>query len=95
MSVEFTGSKAKLSWIYDVPDGNYTRVIIEQYNETGECLERDVTDSTQQILEVSVLGGDKFYMVIYQDGFEAYRSEDFAQKPESTIQSSEWHKMFC
>ena len=76
---EFIGSFAGLSWQYDTTDDNYTTVFIEQCNITGECVQHDVTNNTQHILVVSVLDGNMFYLVIYQDGLEAFRSESFTE----------------
>ena len=79
LSVELTGSFARLSWLYDTTDDHYTAVFIDQCNITGECVLHDVTNNTQHILELSVLDGNMFYLVIYQDGLEAFRSESFTE----------------
>ena len=83
LSVEFTGWKATLSWVYDATDDNYTTVIIEQCNKTEECIHYDVTHNTEQILEVSVFVGDIFYLVIYQDGLEALQRQRFSELAET------------
>ena len=73
---------AVLSWKYDVKDISVTSVVIEQCLSNTNCLEHNVTTNTDQIIELSVSDGDIFFLVIYQDGLEAYRSQAFSQVSE-------------
>ena len=73
---------AVLSWKYDVQDISVTTVVIEQCLSDTHCLEHNVTTNTEQMLELSVSDGDIFFLVIYQDGLETYRSQPFSQLSE-------------
>ena len=78
LTVEYRDSIAILTWKYEVTDPEITRVVIEQCILGGACTEYNVTDNTEKNLEVPAFDGEIFYLVIYQDGLEAYRSERFA-----------------
>ena len=88
ISVEFTGSFAEVSWPDGITNNNYTAIIIEQCNDTGGCVQHDVTDNAKQILKMSVSDGNTFYLVIYQDGLEAYRSKTISDKNDGNDKSS-------
>ena len=77
--VDITGNNALLTWNYDVEDTSITTVLIEQCLSDAVCLEHNVTENTDQMLEVSLSDGSLFVLVIYQDGLEAYRSQPFSQ----------------
>ena len=78
LAVEYTDSIATLTWKYEVTDPEITQVVIEQCILGGACTVYNVTENTQKTLEVPASNGEIFYLVIYQDGLEAYRSERFA-----------------
>ena len=78
LTVEYRDSIAILTWKYEVTDPEITRVVIEQCILGGACTVYNVTENTQKTLEVPASNGEIFYLVIYQDGLEAYRSERFA-----------------
>ena len=56
-------------------------------------MQHNVTNNIQQSLEVHFYDGDKFYLVVYQDGIVAYRSEEITERYENTTPSSEWYIM--
>ena len=76
-----TGNTTVLIWKYGVEDISVTTVAIEQCLSVTICMEHNVTTNTDQILEVSLSDGGIFFLVIYQDGLEAYRSQPFSQVP--------------
>ena len=78
LTVEYTDSIAILIWKYEVTDPEISRVVIEQCILGWACTEYNVTENTQKTLEVPASKGEIFYLVIYQDGLVAYRSERFA-----------------
>ena len=75
--VEYKDSVATLTWEYEVIDPEVTQLVIEQCILGGACTEYNVTENTKKRLEVPGSYGEIFYLVIYQDGLEAYRSERF------------------
>ena len=75
--VEFKGSVAKLTWQYEVIDPEITQVVIGQCTLNGICNEYNVTGNTEKSLQVPGSDEDIFYLIIYQEGLEAYRSERF------------------
>ena len=81
---------AVLSWKYDVEDISFTTVVIEQCLSDTNCLEHNVTTNTDQMLELAVSDGDIFFLVIYQDGLEAYRSQRFSQVSEDDQLPGKW-----
>ena len=76
-----TENTTVLSWKYDVEDFSVTTVVIEQCSSVTICTEHNVTTNKEQMLEVSLSDGGIFFLVIYQDGLEAYRSQPFSQVP--------------
>ena len=77
LTVEYRGSVAKLTWEYEVTHPEITLVVIEQCIFCGACTKYNVTENTKKTLEVPASTSEIFYLVIYQDGLEAYRSERF------------------
>ena len=70
-----TETSAILHWMYEITD-NYTTVFIQQcYSKT--CMQHNITRNMDQMLELSLDAGKTFYLVIYQDGLVAYRSDPF------------------
>ena len=78
LTVEYRDSIVILTWKYEVTDPEISQVVIEQCILGGACTEYIVIENTQKTLEVPASNGEIFYLVIYQDGLEAYRSERFA-----------------
>ena len=68
-----------LSWKYYVEDLSVTSVVIEQCLSDSNCLEHNVTTKIDQMIKLSISDGDIFFLIIYQDGLEAYRSQAFSQ----------------
>ena len=83
--VGIIGSDARLTWDYDTKDQNYTTVMIEQCGSKPGCVNHDVTGNNS--LVVPLADGELFYLVIYHDGLESYRSEEFSRVPQPTSKS--------
>ena len=71
-----TETSAILRWVYEMTDDDHTTVFIEQcYSKT--CIQHNITRNMDKVLELSLTAGKTFYLVIYQDGLLAYRSDPF------------------
>ena len=75
LTMERTETSAKLRWVYEITD-DYTTLFIEQCNAIN-CTQHNVTGNMEPMLEIPLIAGKTLYLVIYQDGLEAYRSEPF------------------
>ena len=82
---DIIGAGANVTWNYDTKDQNYTTVMIEQCVSKPECVHHNVTGNNS--LVVPLADGELFYLVIYHDGLESYRSEPFSRVPQPTGKS--------
>ena len=71
------GSFATLVWTELFEDAESITVIIEQCEISGTCMHHNVSTNPGSPFRVSLLNGEHFYLIVYQDGLEAYRSDQF------------------
>ena len=76
LTMEITETSAILRWVYERTDNDYTTVFIEQCYSKN-CILHNITRNMDKVLEISLVAGKMFYLVIYQDGLVAYRSDPF------------------
>ena len=69
-----------VTWKYNGPFSNHTTISIEQCNTTRGCMKHCVTENLDQFLVLSLGNGRTLYLVIYQDGLEAYRSRNLTAR---------------